>query len=303
MGFACKLGIHKWNGCKCVRCGERRDEGHDWQLVVLDVLKPTVFGQAHRKQCRMQCSICGLTKYTEHDWDGCKCTRCDEVRDFNQYHTWERFVPLLETDSRYRTHHRVRCSKCGKSKSYLPSHSFEQIAGGLQRCTECGVEIKARPNLRTPEAESNYFAKLIASREVGYYDEDLESKGRGRVNYGDHVTTVSALTSLFIALADNDGADNAAPKSIARKLNEIASKRPDKAGAVGAAFAQIACDESVHIFWRSWVVEHDWIKDENRAAEARASVEKWREEHPRSQADIDYENAMIASDSGLYRTG
>ncbi len=38
----CLFG-HKWDGCKCTKCGDVRDE--------------------------------------EHDWDGCKCKRCDKVRD------------------------------------------------------------------------------------------------------------------------------------------------------------------------------------------------------------------------------
>lgn len=27
---ACFFGVHKWNGCKCSRCGAIRNEGHDW---------------------------------------------------------------------------------------------------------------------------------------------------------------------------------------------------------------------------------------------------------------------------------
>ena len=30
MGFLCIMNGHKWNGCKCSRCGELRDEQHDW---------------------------------------------------------------------------------------------------------------------------------------------------------------------------------------------------------------------------------------------------------------------------------
>lgn len=30
MGLICKLSGHKWNGCKCERCGETRNEQHDW---------------------------------------------------------------------------------------------------------------------------------------------------------------------------------------------------------------------------------------------------------------------------------
>jgi hypothetical protein len=29
--MVCKLFGHKWQGCKCTRCGETRDTGHDWR--------------------------------------------------------------------------------------------------------------------------------------------------------------------------------------------------------------------------------------------------------------------------------
>ena len=28
----CKIGKHDWNGCKCTRCGEVRNEGHNYQM-------------------------------------------------------------------------------------------------------------------------------------------------------------------------------------------------------------------------------------------------------------------------------
>ena len=309
MALACKITGHKWNklpngndGCTCSRCGKRRDEGHDWQFIVEEYTETVWLDKHHVRRCAMQCSICGRTKSIDHDWDGCICTRCGTKR--NRDHVWGKAKPSdpYFRGDEHKTHHTVECVKCGK-KTYSP-HTFERIAVGKQRCTECGFEINATPKFRTPAAESDYYAKLIASGEVGYYDEDIDSKkGRRRVNYGDHVTTVPALTRLFIALADNDGADNHAPEGIARKLNEIAKERSDKADDVSIAFSQIACDESVHIYWRSWVAEHDWIKDPELAKEARESVARWREAYPRSQADIDYENALIASDSGLYTTG
>lgn len=30
MGLICKISGHKWNGCRCERCREIRDEQHDW---------------------------------------------------------------------------------------------------------------------------------------------------------------------------------------------------------------------------------------------------------------------------------
>ena len=44
--------IHKWDGCKCTRCGKVRDEQHNWS------------------GCK--CTVCGKTRDEQHDWDLCK---------------------------------------------------------------------------------------------------------------------------------------------------------------------------------------------------------------------------------------
>lgn len=30
MSVLCRLGLHNWQGCKCLSCGQTRDSGHDW---------------------------------------------------------------------------------------------------------------------------------------------------------------------------------------------------------------------------------------------------------------------------------
>lgn len=296
MGLACKITGHKWNklpdgsdGCTCTRCGETREQGHDYRFTVVTSERSWITLKQTRT-CMEECSVCGHRRAAEHDWDGCRCTRCDAARD--QDHTWGK--PYSVSDA----HHAVHCMRCTKSEK--SPHTFKQLKGGVQKCTECGFELKSKPTFANAVQESDYYAKLIASGEVGFYDHESK-KGQWFVNYGDHVTTIPALTGLFIALADNDGAGNVAPKGIVRKLQDIAAEDPGKADDVDAALAQFACDERVHIFWRGWVAGK--VKDPDLAKEARESVEQWIEAHPRSQADIDYENAMIASDSGLYTTG
>jgi len=43
---------HEWDGCKCKRCGERRDQGHKWNGPYSS-----------------DCSRCG--KWCDHDWESC----------------------------------------------------------------------------------------------------------------------------------------------------------------------------------------------------------------------------------------
>ena len=75
MGLNCLFG-HKWNGCKCSKCGKLRDEQHDWDL------------------CKGQCKRCIKTQAAQHDWNGCNCSGCGVQR-----HEW--------VDG--------KCSRCGKS--------------------------------------------------------------------------------------------------------------------------------------------------------------------------------------------
>lgn len=59
---ACKLTGHKWQGCKCTRCGEIRNEEHDFKPVA--------------NKCEEKCSICGERKELQHIWRNGTCTRC-----------------------------------------------------------------------------------------------------------------------------------------------------------------------------------------------------------------------------------
>jgi len=76
--MACFFG-HKWNGCKCSKCGKTRDEKHEWN------------------GCK--CSKCGKERDEQHDWNGCKCSRCSKTR--NEQHDWKE----------------LKCWKCGKKRS------------------------------------------------------------------------------------------------------------------------------------------------------------------------------------------
>lgn len=56
----CLFG-HRWDGCKCKRCGRTREKKHDWNGCV--------------------CRRCGRKRDKDHDWDGCVCRRCGKKQD------------------------------------------------------------------------------------------------------------------------------------------------------------------------------------------------------------------------------
>ena len=86
MKLACKIAGHRWNGCKCTRCGVMRNENHDWQPV--------------DGKCFETCALCGRGHGLPHQWNGCKCVRCGAVH--SEGHKW---IPVDQ--------YTERCAVCG----------------------------------------------------------------------------------------------------------------------------------------------------------------------------------------------
>lgn len=66
----CIVGFHRWNGCKCWKCGKRKthDGDHDWS-----------------RDCQ-KCRRCGGQRDIAHEWVGCTCYRCEKLR--SEGHQW-----------------------------------------------------------------------------------------------------------------------------------------------------------------------------------------------------------------------
>lgn len=86
MNLKCILGSHAWNGCRCLRCGKTRDEGHNW-----------------KRDCE-ECSGCKKTQPDAHDWsqDCEKCSRCEKSR----------------TDAHLWSDDRKKCLRCHKALTH-----------------------------------------------------------------------------------------------------------------------------------------------------------------------------------------
>ena len=91
MGFTCKIFGHKWNGCKCERCGTIREDRHNWSII--------------EGKCIEKCSVCGKERNIEHKWSilkgKCieKCSICGKERSIE--HKWS----LVDG--------KEKCLKCG----------------------------------------------------------------------------------------------------------------------------------------------------------------------------------------------
>ena len=301
MKLSCLFG-HDWKGCKCTRCGEVRDEGHIFRPVP--------------GQCEERCAVCGKKRSLPHLWNGCRCERCGEIR--NEYHSWDgckcrrcgavreqghrwEVVPhdrVVDVKEKLAKMHRVHCSKCGRSA--WEDHVFS-IDGCRYTCIQCGYEA-VRHVFQNGVckncgcSESGYYVDLIGSGKVGYFDSESR-RGQINVRYGDRVTGMEDLTRLAIALSNNCRADNRAPKAILRRIEEAAAGDMQT---MDRALERIASNDEVHIYWRRNAA--DMIRDKQVRARAEDSIMRWAQEHPISQMALDYENAMIAMDSGLGRS-
>ena len=114
MKISCLFG-HKWNGCTCSRCGEKRDEGHNWDL------------------CNGRCRICGKEHPVEHDWKGCKCQRCGKTRD--EGHDWDLCNGRCRICGKeHPVEHAwngCKCTRCGKTRN--EGHQWKGT-----KCLRCG---------------------------------------------------------------------------------------------------------------------------------------------------------------------
>ena len=104
---------HRWNkGCVCVRCGKKRDQGHDWDGCQCKICGKKRDQGHDWDGC--QCKRCGKKRDQEHDWDGCQCKRCGKKRD--QEHDWDG----------------CKCRRCGKTRDQ--EHDLDGC-----KCRRCGA--------------------------------------------------------------------------------------------------------------------------------------------------------------------
>ena len=147
MSLKCKIGLHAWDGCKCIMCGKTKDEQHSW-----DGCKCSKCGKKrddkHRwngckcyrcdktrdeqhiwsKDCE-KCSKCGKKRDNQHSWDGCKCNKCNKTRD--EQHLWDG----------------CKCSKCEKNRD--DQHSWDGC-----KCSKCSKTVHLWDGLKCTKCES-----------------------------------------------------------------------------------------------------------------------------------------------------
>ena len=108
MGLICKLFGHHYEGCRCTRCGQTRNEGHQWVEAV--------------DRCEHTCALCGITEQVPCEWYHCRCKRCGLQRD--EHHLWLKKSKCEQV-----------CRLCGAERE---THDWRHVDRGVDRCATCG---------------------------------------------------------------------------------------------------------------------------------------------------------------------
>ena len=148
MNLLCRTGIHRYEHCKCTRCGARRDTDHVWNGC-----KCTVCGKVRDESHRWngcKCTVCGAIRDEGHRWDGCKCPVCGKKRE--EGHVWDGCI----------------CKKCGTIRSFETDpngkicsvHDWDGC-----KCRKCGL-TRSEGHRMPPEQLQKELAKDIAGGKV-----------------------------------------------------------------------------------------------------------------------------------------
>lgn len=200
--MACIFG-HKWDGCKCKKCGKVRDEGHNYQVM--------------DGKCSEKCSICGKTRELEHKWKGCMCERCGQTRP----HKWNNNT----------------CVQCGKTRVYSEPTNLVVVAmypteGEIDR--NDGAIVNKAAALAS-YAVSNEFILSPAFNELNRKYSSL--RGVDHIIFGPEVTPHGDIVRW---LATQTGeSENDIEASAWSKLFEMTGKKQIKDG-VWARFSIIS---------------------------------------------------------------
>ena len=105
--------IHKWNGCKCVKCGKVRDKKHNWDGCT--------------------CSTCGTVRDSHHAWKCGVCELCGQI-DESKGHV----------DGYYKNKDggfvETYCLECRKLiKTNTRSELFETVTRRIQNADDAGA--------------------------------------------------------------------------------------------------------------------------------------------------------------------
>jgi len=184
MSLNCKIGLHKWDGCKCSNCGTTRNEHH-----------------VYTNDCGT-CSICGTTHDELHDWskDCEKCTKCGKTR--SNHHNWLNDCEKCAKCSKIRSdQHKVVggiCSLCGQGTF------TDERDGKTYKVIKIGNQIMMEVNLAYKPEKGNFWAYDESDANIAKYGYlyDWET-AKNLAPKGWHLPTKAEWETLYRFLGNN----------------------------------------------------------------------------------------------------
>ena len=144
--------IHKWDGCKCIKCGYIRDKNHAWYGCT--------------------CNKCGKVRDKEHIWsvhddkypsnfkvyiERCTCLKCGKYRD--EHHIWKCGV----------------CELCGKTSPLMGHKSGMRRLNGESVETYCDICKTLFKTESAYDLLNNVTRRIQNADRAGCTDSEAES--------------------------------------------------------------------------------------------------------------------------------
>jgi hypothetical protein len=137
MSFKCKIGLHKWNGCKCAECGKIISNLYAYHAWESDCEKCSTCGlirTGSHNWSGCKCTLCGKTRDEQHQWNHCRCSTCGIIRD--EQHDWSKDCEICSVCKKTLVNgHKWNgciCTQCGKTRD--EHHDLKRC-----KCTRCGA--------------------------------------------------------------------------------------------------------------------------------------------------------------------
>lgn len=188
MNIACAFGLHKWNGCACVKCGTISHQWHECKCQRCGEIR-----EAHTwNGCK--CTTCGKERDEGHTWNGCLCTTCHKIQ-----HIWGRCKCTRCGAQRDEEHEWVacKCKVCGKQRdlAHLWTACKCEVCGRVRhewqgpKCVACGT---SRP------LSEQEFRTALHSADITLAKACVESPMGANANLAEHIRSKEFLAPLHI---------------------------------------------------------------------------------------------------------
>ena len=144
MSCLCKLSGHRWADCKCVRCGEVRDEAHDWNGCT--------------------CKVCGKTRDREHRFRGGRCEVCGKTLN----------AARMAEDIRGR--YAEWKVENRRSRGYVNRREADEFAFGLVSQAQCALEKHEADVVLLAWLQALAFDGSLMARRLSSLDKPVEKR-------------------------------------------------------------------------------------------------------------------------------